>query len=91
MSKADQAQQKNVKNVLKKRTLHLTESVGVQNKYPETRTHCKKDMSAMENMPISCSHLFPQTLDFFSNSLAPLLRQGQRIASPDGMEACKET
>ena len=34
----------------------------------------------MENMPISCSHLFPQTLDFFSNSLAPLLRQGQRIA-----------
>ena len=44
----------------------------------------------MENMPISCSHLFPQTLDFFSNSLAPLLRQGQRIASPDGMEACKE-
>ena len=34
----------------------------------------------MENMPISYSHLFPQTLDFFSNSLAPLLRQGQRIA-----------
>ena len=34
----------------------------------------------MENMPISCSHLFPQTLDFFSNSLAPQLRQGQRIA-----------
>ena len=91
MSKTDQANQAQQNTLVSSCPQHRPNRLECKQTYPETRTHYKKDMSAMENMPISCSHLFPHSHYFFPT---PLLRQGQRITSLrwlDGMDACKET